>query len=199
MDPRDTVVVTGTGRVAAPDTLVVDLQIEGHAPTVAGALEALAAGVSACEAALPDHRPRTRGLALHPRHDERGRQVGHTASQSVQVSTEEPGEVGRLITRAAAAVGAGLTVGGLHPRITDTTELAVRAREAAVDDARARAEHYAQLAGRHLGPVLWVREGGEDGHPLPVREARMMAAGPAVDPADEEVVALVQMAWSLLD
>jgi hypothetical protein len=90
-------------------------------------------------------------------------------------------------------------VGGFQPRITDTTELAVRAREAAVDDARARAEHYAQLAGRHLGPVLWVREGGEAGHPLPVREARMMAAGPAVDPADQEVVALVQMAWSLLD
>lgn len=200
MDPRDTVVVTGTGRVAAaPDTLVVDLQLEGHAPTVGGALEALTTAVRACQDALPEQQLRTQGLGLHPRHDARGQQVGHTAHQSVQVRTADPTQVGELVARVAGAVGSGLGVNGLRPELSDPSEQAWRAREAAVDDARTRAEHYAQLTGRSLGPVLWIREGGEGGPPLPVREARMMASGPAVDPADQEVVAVVEVCWALVD
>lgn len=202
MDPRDTVVVTGTGRVpTAPDSIVADLQLEGHGTTVAEALAALTAAVEACRAALPEHRVRTRGLGLHPRHDHQGRQVGHTAYQSLQVRTDDPTQVGDLVGRLAQAVGSGLGVNGLRPEVTDTTEPSVRAREEAMTRARARAEHYAQLAGRSLGPVLWVREHhGAPGRPLPgAAEARMaMAAGPAVDPADEEIVAVVEVGWSLL-
>ena len=201
MDPRDTVVVTGTGRAgAAPDTLVVDLQLEGHGPTVAEALEALTTAVRACQDALPGQRLRTQGLGLHPRHDTSGRQVGHTAYQSVQVRTAEPTQVGGLVARVAEAVGSGLGVGGLRPELSDPTELGWRAREAAVDDARTRAEHYAQLTGRSLGPVLWVREpGAPPVHPFPVAEARALASGPAVDPADTEVVTVVEVGWALTD
>lgn len=203
MDPRDTVVVTGTGRVAtAPDSIVADLQLEGHGTTVAEALAALTSAVEACRAALPGHRVRTKGLGLHPRHDHQGRQVGYTAYQSLQVRTDDPSEVGELVGRLAEAVGSGLGVNGLRPEVTDTAEPAASAREAAMTQARARAEHYALLAGRTLGPVLWVREqDGSGGRPLGgVADVRMaMAAGPAVDPADEEVVAVVEVGWALLD
>lgn len=203
MDPRDTVVVTGTGRVAtAPDSIVADLQLEGHGTTVAEALAALTAAVESCRAALPEHRVRTKGLGLHPRHDHQGRQVGHTAYQSLQVRTDDPTQVGELVGRLAEAVGSGLGVNGLHPEVTDITEPAVQAREAAMTQARARAEHYAALAGRALGPVLWVREqGGPSARPLgDAADVRMaMAAGPAVDPADEEVVAVVEVGWALVD
>ena len=201
MDPQDTVVVTGTGRASAPpDAIVVDLQLEGHGPTVGQALSALTAATRACQEALPGRRVTTHGLGLHPRHDHQGRQVGHTAYQSLQVRTDDPQQVGVLVGELAEAVGTGLGVNGLRPEISDPTEPARTARARAVEDARAKAEHYAQLAERALGPVLWVREGG--GKPIRPREGAdarmaMASAGPAVDPADQEVLAVVEIGWAL--
>lgn len=200
MDPRDTVVVTGTGRTtSAPDVLVLDLQLEGHGATIQEALSALTAAGQACRDALPDHRLTTHGLGLHPRHDHQGRQVGHTAYQSLQVRTEEPGTAGDLVQRLGVAVGSGPGVNGLRPEISDTSELEIEARRLAVDDARAKAEDYARLTDRQLGPVLWVREGGSVAPVGPyAADARMaMASGPAVDPADQEVVAVVEIGWGL--
>ena len=200
MDPRATVVVTGTGRAgAAPDALVLDLQVEGHGPTVAQALSALTQATAAAHEALPAHDLRTHRLGLHPRHDHQGRQVGHTAYQSLQVRTTDPTRAGELVHRLAEATGSALGVNGLRPETTDTTELERLARERAVEDARARAEQLAELGGRGLGPMLWAREGGEGAVRPYDTEARMAlsAGGPAVDPADQEVLVVVEVGWAL--
>lgn len=205
MDLRDTVVVTGTGRAGArPDALVLDLQLEGHGPGVSEALAALTAAVQACERALPEHELRTHGLGVHPRHDHQGRPAGHTAYQSLQVRTAAPAQAGHLVQRLAEAAGASLGINALRPEASDTSASEREARERAVSDARTRAEDYARLTGRELGAVLWVREGGP--HPpgpfgagSEPRLARLSAdvAGPAVDPADQEAVAVVEVAWAL--
>jgi hypothetical protein len=201
MDPRDTVVVTGTGRAsAAPDSLVLDLQLEGHGSTVSEALATLTAATAAAHEALPDHDLRTHRLGLHPRHDHQGRQVGHTAYQSLQVRTTDPARAGELVHRLGEAVGSALGVNGLRPEVSDTAEVERLARERAVDDARARAEQLAGLGGRDLGPVLWVREGGAPSpRPYDMAEPRMAlaAGGPAVDPADQEVLVIVEIGWAL--
>lgn len=203
MDPRDTLVVTGTGRATtAPDMLVVDLQLEGHGPTVTEALAALTRAVEAATQALPDHRARTQGLGVHPRHDHQGRQVGHTAYQSLQVRTGDPTQVGDLVARLAQVVGSGLGVNGLRPEVSDPAPAARQAREAAFAQAREAAEQWAGLTGRRLGEVLWVREGGGP-PPRPfgggMEDARMaLAAGPPVDPAEHEVVVAVEICWALL-
>lgn len=201
MDPRDTVIVIGTGRAAAvPDGLVLDLQLEGHGSSVAQALDALTADSRAAHGALPDHDVRTHGLGVHPRHDHQGRQVGHTAYQSLQVRTDDPEQVGALVQRLGEAVGDGLAVHGLRTEVADSTEPARLARERAFADARQRAEEYAAHAGRDLGPVLWVREVTLGG-PRPMEdmaEARMaMAAGPVTRPGDHELAAQVEVGWSL--
>ncbi|MDO5738948.1 MAG: SIMPL domain-containing protein [Ornithinimicrobium sp.] len=201
MTSPDTVVVSGTGRAsAAPDSLVLDLQLEGHGSTVSEALAALTMASRACVEALPGHAVRTHGLGVHPRHDHQGQQVGHTAYQQVQVRTADPAGAGDLIQRLSDAVGNGLGVNGLRPEVADTAELSRQARDRAFTDARGRAEQYAALAGRALGGVLQVREGGVDGAPRPYgrEDARMaMASGPVVDAADHEVVATVEVTWSL--
>lgn len=201
MDARDTVVVTGTGRAgAAPDSLVLDLQLEGHGSTVSEALAALTAATAAAGEALPDHDLLTHRLGVHPRHDHQGRQVGHTAYQSLQVRTTDPSHAGELVHRLAEATGSALGVNGLRPEVSDTSALERLARQRAVDDARGRAEQLAQLGGRGLGPMLWAREGGEGApRPYAAAEPRMMLAegGPAVDPADQEVVVVVEVGWAL--
>ncbi|MFX0537933.1 SIMPL domain-containing protein [Ornithinimicrobium sp. Y1847] len=201
MDPRDTLVITGTGKAqAAPDAVVLDLQLEGHGASVSEALAALADASRACEAALPGRSVRTHGLGVHPRHDHHGRQVGHTAYQQVRVRTDDPTGVGDVVRRVGDAVGEGFGVNGLRPEVSDTAPLETDAREAAMADARTRAEHYARLAGRSLGEVLWIVEPGTDGGVRPFGESDMrmaMAAGPAVDPADQEVTVRVQVGFAL--
>ncbi|QFG67942.1 SIMPL domain-containing protein [Ornithinimicrobium pratense] len=201
MDPRHTIVVAGTGRAgAAPDSLVLDLQLEGHGSTVSEALDALTTATAAAGAALPDHDLLTHRLGLHPRHDHQGRQVGHTAYQSLQVRTTDPTRAGELVHRLAEATGSALGVNGLRPEVSDTTELERLARQRAVEEARGRAEQLAELGGRGLGPMLWAREGGGcSPGPYEGADARMTLAegGPAVDPADQEVLVVVEIGWAL--
>lgn len=196
----DTVVVTGTGRASAvPDALVLNLQLQGHGRAVGDALAMLTRASQACHDALPDHRLRTHGLGLHSRQDREGRQVGHTAYQSLQVRTGDPAGAGDLVHRLSEAVGDGLSVQGLDPELTDTSAQEEQARRRAFDDARTRAEQYAALAHRSLGPVVRVREAGAAG-PRPMESRMLMAGatdGPPTDVADHVVVTQVEVTWKL--
>lgn len=196
--PADAVVVTGTGRASAvPDTTVLDLRLEGHGATVGEALTALARASQACHEAVPGVR--THGLGVHPRHDHHGRAAGHTAYQMVQVRTPDATAVGDLVHRLGEAVGDALGVEGLRQEILDTEDLHREARERAFADALHRAQGYAALAGRSLGVVRRVHEPGLVGpQPFGAHDARMaMSAGPVVDPAEHEVVAVVEVTWAL--
>lgn len=198
----DILVVTGTGRAgAAPDSLVLDLQLEGRGATVSDALAALSQATRAVDEALPGHQPRTHGLGLHPRHDHQGRQVGHTAYQQLQVRTDDPDGAGALIQRLSDVVGDALGVNGLWPELTDPRGVAEQARELAYADALTRAEQLAGLAGRRLGQVRQIREVGAGGpRPAGAEVARMaMDTGPVVDAVDHEVTAHVEVTWGLVD
>lgn len=202
MENDDIVVVVGTGRATAPpDTLVLDLQLAAQGRTVADALAALTSASHAATEALPDAAPRTSGLGVHPRHDHEGRQVGHTAYQSLQVRVGDPSAAGELVQRLGEAVGDALGVNGLREEIVEPSGLQRDARERAFADARERATQYAELAGRGLGAVVGVREGVAAGPgPRGAADARFaMAAGPVVEPADLEVVATVEVSWRLQD
>ncbi|WP_151524601.1 SIMPL domain-containing protein [Serinicoccus kebangsaanensis] len=200
-DPAtDRIVVTGTGRAGAtPDSVVLDLYLEGHGSTVAQALQALTAASQACTDALPDHRVRTHGLTLHPRHDHHGAPRGHTAAQSLRVVAPDPGRAGELVAVLAEAVGDALTVQSLRPEVSDVTALEVRAREAALLDARRRAEEYAALVDRAVGRAVTIEELPEHAGPVPGDAAAMSmeATGPPVDAADHEVRVLVRVVWAL--
>jgi uncharacterized protein YggE len=196
--------VAGTGSAGAvPDVVVVDARVSTEAADVAGAQAGCAEAVSAAlEAAglagVATADLHTTGLALHPRHDRDGRAViGYVATQSLRLSIRDPGSVGRVLTGLAGAAGDGLGVDAVRLDVADTAPLADLAREAAFADARARAEQYAVLAGRPLGPVLRVEEDARVVPPGPPARALVASAdaGMPVAAGRVTVSASVRVRW----
>ncbi|HUF96209.1 MAG TPA: SIMPL domain-containing protein [Acidimicrobiia bacterium] len=82
---------------------------------------------------------------------------------------------GKIIDSAADAVGDTVRVNGISFGIKDDKTLVEAAREAAWNDARAKAEQLAGLAGRKRGPVMSVSE-TVGRPPAPMQLARLQAA-----------------------
>jgi uncharacterized protein YggE len=205
---RRSVTVTGVGTAGAqPDVLRLDLGVEGRGRSVdaalGGANRALEAVLATLrEAGVAASDLRTSDLAIHPQYDREGRAItGYVATNSLQATLRDLPGSGALITAAASAGGDASRIHGVRFDLDDPTPLLVRAREAAIADARARAEVYAAAAGRSVGEVLRIEE-LPDGRPAPVRAARMMAmaeaAGPVpVEGGTHEVTASVSVEWAL--
>jgi len=89
-----------------------------------------------------------------------------------------------------AAVGDDIRVHGVGLQVDDDDELRRQARDAAFADAREKAEQYASLAGRALGPVRSIDESG--GHVVSVQTAvRRGGSGPMMAaPLGEQAVSV---------
>lgn len=182
----DHVDVTGTGSAGAPpDAVVLDVRVHVDGPDVASALGGLADRLTAALAAADDHGVReadrrTTGMGVSPRWDREGQGVvGYTAHQSLRLQVHDRDRAGAVIAALAGAAGDALGVDGVSLEVADPAPLLVRARDAAFADARARAQQWATLAGRPLGPVVRVREVPAGGV-APMPKARFAAADAAV-------------------
>ncbi|MEM0948229.1 MAG: SIMPL domain-containing protein [Pseudomonadota bacterium] len=71
--------------------------------------------------------------------------------------------------------------------LSDPAPLHAKARRAAVDDAKAKAELYADAAGVALGPLISLSEAGGTRPPMPVARAEMAMASDAVPVAAGEL------------
>jgi uncharacterized protein len=69
---------------------------------------------------------------------------------------------------------------------SDTSKALDQARQAALADARRKAELYAQAAGLKLGDVAWITEVPGYAPPSPTGAVRMLATSPAVPIASGE-------------
>ena len=103
----------------------------------------------------------------------------------------------RLGTILDGALGAGAnSVQGISFELSDSTSLEQKARAAAFDAARAKAEQLAKLAGVTLGPVLTVSAAG--GSPVHAEAFRMQtAAAPAVNPGNLQVSTTLQVVYQI--
>jgi uncharacterized protein YggE len=90
--------------------------------------------------------------------------VGYSVSNQVTVKLHDIDKVGPTLDRLVAA-GA-TTIGNVVFEISDPSTALDKAREAAIADARRKAEIYARAAGITLGRVLWVKEESASAAPL---------------------------------
>ena len=202
----DHVEVTGSGAATAvPDVVVLDVRVQAEAPDVASALSDAASRVEGALRAAADHGVaerdrRTRGMGVNPRWDHEGRGVvGYTAHHSLRLTVRERDRVGDLVSAMAGSAGDAFGLDAVTLEVADPEPLLVRAREAAFEDARARAEQYASLAGRPLGPVLRVREGGTFEPPVPrfAKAALDVAGTMPVEAGESTVTASVTVRFGL--
>src|SRR5699024_4984879 len=110
--------------------------------------------------------------------------------------TDVAGDVVAVLSEAA---GDALGIDGLSLSVSDPADLQRRAREAAFADACNRAEQYAALAERELGPVRHVRDLTDHAGPSP-RQARAVtfeAGSMPIEAGEHTVQASVQVTWEL--
>ncbi|MCC6612687.1 MAG: SIMPL domain-containing protein [Anaerolineae bacterium] len=181
-----TITVSGVGEVyGTPDTVYISLGVDQTSPSVTeavtGARATLANIISALEGAGVNRDDiQTSNFNVFPedRFDSAsGQPTGertYHAVLGVNVIVRTVDNAGEIITTALDA-GAN-SINGLSFGIADTTELEAQARQAAVADAKARADQLAEAFGVSVGNVVAISEGISGGSsPVPVM--RDMAVG----------------------
>jgi uncharacterized protein len=215
--PTNTITVTGTGEAyGAPDiaNLVVGVEIiNSDLPTAFSEansrIETIIQAVLAVGVAREDIR--TMGLNVYI--DRYGAPMpmdsateGGSAPQNYVVSNQLSIRV-RDIAKVAEVINAAVAAGannlyGLDFNIADRSALESEARVDAMADARARAEHLAEIAGVSLGEIVVINEGGGGFVPYPGM-ARDMAVGlggggeAAVEPGQLSVQMAVTVTYAI--
>jgi uncharacterized protein YggE len=205
----ETISVSGVGRATVtPDRASFSVGVQSMAPTVAAAVQENNTRVAAIVAALRklgagDKEIRTSQVSIYPQQDHQPgrapRILGDQVSNTVTVTRDDPGEVGRFLQ---AAVDAGAnTVSGVGFTVSDPARGREGALQAAFADARAKAEVLARAAGRTVGRALSITEGAAvtPQPPYPMARAAMMEAKSdmTVEPGAEELTFTVSVIFEL--
>lgn len=176
--------VSGTGEITGtPDTISVDLGVTVIADTVdeatSKAAEAANALIDSLKASGVDEKAiTTTNYSINAEYDYRAeteRLVGYRVNNTVRARISDVSSSGSVIDNATRAAGDAARVNGISFSIEDDAEMVEAAREAAWNDAHAKASQLAALAGRELGPVISISE-TVSRPPVPVDFARLEAA-----------------------
>ena len=187
--PEARIIVIGEGSVsAAPDHARISSGVTSRAKTAKEASDANAKAMAAVLAALQSagidqkdiqtSRFSVQPVYTSPEPNMEQRLTGFSVSNQVSVTIRQIDKVGDILDRlvTAGATDAG-NVEFLH---TDSSKTLDKAREAAMADARRKAELYAHAAGLTLGSVAWVTE--DSSAPLFAAKVAMRAAMPGAAP-----------------
>ncbi|MBF6087856.1 SIMPL domain-containing protein [Nocardia cyriacigeorgica] len=206
----------GTVR-ATPDLMRVTLSVESRASKVALAYGRAGERVSAVTDSLrsygvPSTDIATSGLSVRAETvwvEGGGNKVtGYLATTSLTITLRDIGEdadpgPATIIAHCVDAGGDDVRLGGLELTVADPDAVLGAARDAAWDDAKAKAEQYAARAGRTLGAVIEITE--DTSTPVPVPRPRMRgateiayaAAAVPVELGESELAADLRVTWEL--
>jgi uncharacterized protein len=180
------ITVSGIGEANAdPDMVEIDVGVAILADTVEEATRAAAERAEAVASALTAGGVRLEDMAtteytIRPEYDyssSQQRLLGYRVSNTVRAKLRDIASTGPLLDSIASAGGDETRVNGLSFGVADETSLLAKAREAAWNDARKKAEQLATLSGHTLGKATSITETVQGPVvPLP----RMMAADMAM-------------------
>lgn len=170
--------VTGRGSVALnPDLAVLNIGVEATAKSVSDARDQAATAMAAILVAVRGHGltaadVQTRSFNIYPQYEwrDQGRVlIGYVVSNTAAVKIRDLDLVGPVIDDVADAGGDNTRIDGISFTVEDPAPFMTALREAAVNDAMAKAEHFASLTGVTVGPLAYITELGGGGAPV-VRE-----------------------------
>ncbi|NCW94589.1 MAG: DUF541 domain-containing protein [Actinobacteria bacterium] len=145
---------------------------------------------------------KTSSLTVYPEYNysqDKGQElVGYRATQSFTVVIRKAENAGIVIDAVVSAGGDNVQINGISPFLSNGAAATEQARQAAVADARARANSYAKYLGASLGRVISLTEVN-----APVYNFPIMAKGAAaedatqIDLGETEVTVTVTVRWGL--
>lgn len=206
-----TISVTGSGQASgAPDRAQISVGVQTVEATVTEASRANQAIVERIIEALGKHDIddkdiQTSNYSIWPRQQHDPRQsgevtiTGYQVSNTVSVTVHDIDNVGEIL---AAVTNAGAnSVHGISFAVKDKDALEQQARKTAMEDARARAESLAELAGVELGEVLTISTSSDGGYPSPVMAQRNMsmdsAPAPGISPGQLSVSVQIHATFAI--
>ena len=211
-----TITVVGTGEAtAAPDQALFRAGVEVTADTVREAtrrngeiMQAIVAALTGMGVAEKDIQTSNFSINLERGYERFPQPEGATeeesiryrASNMVQVTVRDIGKVSDLLD---ATIEAGANnIWGVEFTIDETEALESNARTEAMQDARARADELAVLAGVKMGQVVSVSE-SVAGYPVPLagvtveRAVGMGGGGPSISPGEATIRMQVQVTYEI--
>src|SRR6201996_2294529 len=205
-NPRQ-VTVFGSGQVqGVPDTLTADVGIEFTAPDVTAAMnqtnDRQQAVINALVGAGLDRKDiSTTEVTLQPQYrnpEPNGTATiaGYRATNAIQIKIHPTDAASRMLALIVSSGGDATRISSVSYSIADDSQLVKDARARAFNDAKNRADQYAQLAGLRLGKVLSISEatGGTPtgGGPPPPRS---MPTAVPLEPGQQTVSFSVTAVW----
>jgi len=206
-NPRQ-VTVVGSGQVqGVPDTLTADASIEFTAADVTSAMnqtnDRQRAVIDALVAAGLDRKNiSTTEVTLQPQYSNPGPTgtatiTGYRATNGIEVKIHPADTASRLLALIVGTGGDATRVNSVSYSIADDSQLVKDARARAFNDAKNRADQYAQLSGLRLGKVLSISEASGSTPAAGVPAPKAMPTAVPLEPGQQTVSFSVTAAWEL--
>jgi len=202
------ITVTGVGTsTVTPDAVRFFASVSVIAKSNKEALAGASRSATAVRGALRDNGIATKdiktsSLTVYPEYNysqDKGQElVGYRATQSFTVVIRKADNAGAVIDAVVSAGGDAVQINGISPFLSNGAAATEKAREAAVADARSRANSYAKYLGVSLGRVISLTEVSAPVYNFPVM-AKGAAAEDAtqIDLGETEVTVTVTVRWGL--
>ncbi len=193
--------VTGTGHTSsAPDEASFNFSCAGHADEAPAALAQATAAAQSVLALLEsvgvdEHQRGVQHARVHPRTrwvNDREVRDGWDAHAGVECTIDDAVAAFDLLERSAEL--ADVSVHGPQWRVRSDNPAHDASRRLAVEDARGKAQSFADAAGLALGNLIELIEGGST-HGGPMMRTAMMSESAPLEAADQDVRASVTLVY----
>ena len=202
-----TVQATGTADVV-PDAVRLSLSVSVLAESNEVALSQAASTAESVRTTLKDLGVEdadiaTQTVSVNPEYSytesEGQKIVGYRASQAFDVLIRDAENAGAVVDAVVTAGGANVSINYTSPVVDDATTGAIAAREAAVAQARAKAEEYAKLLDVELGDLVYLTEVSAPTNVVVGAKSDAMAesSGTRIDLGTQEVTVTVEVRWEI--
>lgn len=206
------VTVAGHGEVQAPsDTGFFDVGVQVTAATVEEARDRAAQSADAVIKSLKsngiaDKDVKTTNFSIQPQYDYSKQNsqptiTGYTVTNTVEAKVRKLDSFSKVIDGAVAAGGNNARVQNIRFGIEDTGKLLEQAREAAMKDAKKKAEQLATLGGVSLGNPVTISETQVNNAPQPMlagaSAAKDSAVATPIEPGTGAVTVDITVRWLL--
>lgn len=209
IQPETTITLTGKGTVDhAPDIAMISVGVQVEAKTAAEAMQQQAEKMNGVFAAvkaagIADRDMQTGQLSLNPVYEypnnARPRLTGYQASNQINIKVRKLDTLGKTLD--AVVKGGGNTINGVSFSIDQPDKFQNDARIAAIKDAAAKAELYAQAVGYKVKRIVTISE--QDYYPQPVpmmmqmRQQDMAAAPTPIAAGEVSLTQTVNVVFEL--